>query len=412
MTASAQNEENIIPIEERLKVYALIQGNLDAVNTQSDLGPGFEGIHARAGITSKRGIVSGKLEVEFNGNDSYVQKTTTDPVDNKEQRSQSTNNSVTLRQAQINLNFSHKDTEDLSWKTVFSAGGIRLGKAAYAAPDIANTPSGFGRQDGFYLEEQILVKNIDTELRLGGGIFNTLAGSIPGSSFTFWNQNGGLTVSNPWLDGAINKDKAYLGRGQIEYHFNRQSKLQWIGYYGMQNNAPYAIDDNNGDISQTRNVSHLETSLAWRNPEVFGRQGLVTANGLGFWYERESNGQTHILQDDSYIPGLLNDATTAQLFGIGVAGDTGLFYGDIFEKSDRLTYGLSYTYVRAVYEDAAYAPNNSAHQVALSFGYGVYSFEAALNVEASSAQEKTFKTEDGNPTHSEIRSYVTLLYLL
>lgn len=396
--------------------YGSLQGNVNTSDSQRNNTPDFQGGHARVGVAAKGGIASGQVEVEFLGNQNlYSDTAAKDPVSGKPLESPSQNNTVALRQAQLNLDVLALGDANSKYVTTVSVGGVRVGGAVATAPDAANGTSGFSRQDGIYVQEKMSFVN-QLDLNLGLGAFNILFGKAPGAAYAGWGGNPQITMASPWLSTSLNPSLGYLASLNAAYRLDDARSLNAVAYYGFQKNAPYSTI-NAGNLSETRDVNHTEASVLYNDTNVFGSDGIISGNGVSVWYEREQNARTQLVAGDLskgfvYTNGFVDDAQVASLYGVGVAADSKKYLTNMLQSGDRLTGAAAYTLVTSTMgSDSAVAQSYKVHQMAASVGYAVNTFEVAFNVEYSAADtDAFFKNGNGDKRNNETHSYVTAAY--
>lgn len=407
-------ENTIIP-------YGYLQADIDTSDSQRTNVPDFQGQHAIIGLLVKGGIVSGQVGIDLIGNQTLYSAPKTD-TQGVTTTSPSWNNTVQLRRAQINIDALKLKDNDNFYTTTISVGGIRVGNAFDTAPDAANAPSGFSRQDGVYVQEKVsLGKTFD--LNIGIGLFNTLYGTSPGSSSSYssWGNNAPLTMQNFWLSTSLNPSLAYMGTLNTTYHFDEHRSLNFIAMYGFQNNAPYSTApipgfQTAGNLSEARNVNHGEASLLYQDANVFGDSGVITPSGVSVWYEREQNARTQLVTGNittgfTYINGPVDDAQVATLYGVGIGADSDKYLTDMLQKKDRLTCSAAYSLVTSALGAPTLQQTYKVNQISGSVGYAVNTFEIAFNMEYSSADTNNiFIDKNGNPQNTEMKSYITTVY--
>lgn len=403
-----ETENTIIP-------YGYLQADINTSDTQRTNVPDFQGQHAIIGLLVKGGIVSGQVGVDLIGNQSLYTSSKTDSQ-NVSATPPSSNNTIQLRRAQLNLQAARITDRENTYTTVVSIGGIRVGSAWDTAPDAANAPSGFSRQDGIYLQEKMEFSKT-WNLNLGLGAFNTLYGTIPGPSsrYSSWGDNGSLTMQNFWLSTSLNPSLAYLGSLNVIYHFDEDRSLNFTGYYGFQVNAPYSTAPG-GTLSETRTVNHTEASLLYQDAQLLGNHGVVTPSGIAVWFEREQNARTQMVSGNltsgfSYTNGPVDDAQVACLYGIGIGLDTQRYLSNMLQKQDRLTGAAAYSLITSALGQPSLQQSYKVNQISASVGYAVNTFETAFNIESSFADTNSiYNDKDGNQKNFEVKSYLTTVY--
>lgn len=433
--------------EYSVNLYGLLQGNFNFVDSIRNNTPDFNVSHARLGVFAVEKNWSGKLEVEFVGNQPQVLFPSV-PENTPIYLAQSGNNTVTVRQAQINFDFLHltsaapgktgianqqgqptqsiltekpkaPKTEGVSTATTpaasegttsqpestvpaentaianaqspeksvntfvsrVSIGGIRVGGASATAPDAGNTPSGYSRQDGIYVTENMIFDKTDI-FNLGFGVFNTLSTTNAGLYGTYqgWAAFPGTTTNFLGVLGVTSStfSKAWLFNAGYTREFGDDRNIAVLGYYGFQNGA--AVDTNqNGFATTVRNATHIEASIFYNDSKLFGEKALMTGNGFGFYFEQEVGSDqrnTGAAMPEMGAPP--PDGYNHLLYGISVGGDTGNYFSSIFRDADRFLYAASMTFVDAKFDNKSYSDNYNLFQVAASAGYGYKSLETAL----------------------------------
>lgn len=424
------------PVDENLvSLYGLLQANLNLSDTQRKNVPDFAGQRARLGALVKGGIATAQIEFELLGNQPYTPNSNSGKYDPSTGQAKTTpslsyNDAVVLRQAQLSLNvFTRKDA-DSSYVTTASLGGVRIGGAVATAPNLANTPTGFSRQDGFYVQQEIS-PNKTLNMKFGVGAFNALTTTTPGmTGYAGW----GLipnTQQNYWLNNSLSTNLAYVGVANVTLALTKERSVNMLLYYGQQEHAPYVTSDTAaGTLTTVRDVRHAEFSLLYNDTNVYGSGNIISGNGVSLWYEHESNARTQLASasngDYNYSDGLVDDAAKASLFGISLGGDTAPYLTDIVQKGDRLTYAISYTYVRNEpknVEAQSYTTSASTtesvqyldykvNQLALALGYAVNTFEVQIGGEYSQSDKDLFTNSSGNDAKgSEVKTQITALYV-
>lgn len=412
-----ETENTIIP-------YGYIQADMNVLDTERTNTPDFQGQHAILGILVKGGIVSGQVGFDLFGNQNPYTSQKTD-VQGLSDTSGSSNNTVQLRRAQLNIDVWHLVDVDNIMTTTVSIGGIRVGSALDSAPDAANVPSGFSRQDGIYIQQKMLFGST-WDMKLGLGVFNVLYGTMPGRGSTYagWGSNG-ISMQNPWMSSSLNPSLAYLGSFNAIYHMDKDRDLNFLFFHGFQNNAPYStmantgvggVTQSSGSLSEARNINHTEASLLYQDDTLFGTHGVITPSGLSVWYEREQNARTMLVSGNlssgySYMQGPVDDAQLACLYGIGVGLDTQNKLSNLLQKKDRLTASAAYTVVTSTLGSPSLQQEYVVNQISGSVGYAVNTFEMALNAEWSTANNSILFTDaNGNSKNNETKSYITAVY--
>ncbi len=407
--------------------YGLVQVVENLSDTQRNNAPDFGGTgqHVRLGTKVSGGMASGQVEVELIGNQPTGASDGIDPVSGTVTSSTAQSNGIALRQAQINIDAVNVESGNNTFLTTVSLGGIRIGGAAFTAPDVANVPTQYARQDGMYLQEKISHdKKLDVTLAFG--VFNTLFGQTPGNgTYSGWGGNS-VVITQPslWTGTSPNNHLAYLGSLNASYYIDANRTISGAFFYGTQKNAPSLLDAG-ANVINTRNASHMEGSVFYNDAKMFGTKGVLSVNGVSFWYEKENNSRSQLASTSTN--GMVDDSETASLYGLGIAGDTSPFFGGMIQKGDRLTYAAAYSIVTNDFgntsaqsytigegtEHIAYSNQNySLYQIAASVGYAVNTFEVALNAEITHASESIFTNSNGSkPESTEMKTYVTAAYV-
>lgn len=435
--------------------YGLLQANVNFVDTIRNNTPDFAVSHARLGVLAIEKNWSGKLEVEFLGNQPKIflnEKQINVPL----YLSQSGNNTVTVRQAQINFDFLRitttpkpkkvvtdmqpdvliktKDGQETTatatsdapqaptdtYITRLSLGGIRVGGAAATAPDPANTPSGYSRQDGIYIVENMIF-GTKALANIGVGVFNNLVASNAGALGTFqgWGAYPATSQNFMGIVGVTSPtfQKAYLFNAGYTENFSDSESLNVSGYYGFQKRA--AVNTNeNGFATTVRDVTHIEGSLLYNDSKLFGEKAILTGNGLTFYVDAELGsdqtitGAARALIDTKDVK--TNDGYTNILYGLSLGGDTSEFLTDILRNSDRFLYSASITYIAAQFKHRAFSQNYGVTQYAAGIGYGYKTLEMFLTGAYSTSNKSAFtvykinrKPDDSFSAYNRFLAYLT-----
>ncbi len=271
---------------------------------------------------------------------------------------------------------------------------IRIIGAVGIAPLLTYTPSNYSRQDGFYLAENFnFGKNI--EASVGGGIFNTLYTTTAGPSGSFLGWGCcyfGTTPNFLSVLGvtASSFSKAFMFNVGFKQNFDEKQSLSLTGYYGFQNKAA-VLTNPFGFAWTTRNVDHVEASAVYNNTGVFGSRALVTGNGVGFWFEDElGSNQAPTPDVPAGIVYANNDGYNNLLYGVGIAGDTSVYFSNIIKDADRFLYGIAATYVVANFKESSWSQDYTVTQVTGSFGYGYKTLELSLAASYATSPQKAF----------------------
>ena len=407
------------------KFYGFVQLNSNLIDTQRSNVPDAQPKHVRLGTKVKAGIASGQVEVELLGNQAAGGTPKVDPASGVAITSPSMNNGVIIRQAQFNLDFINITDGEYTYLTRLSLGGIRLNGALFTTPDIANTPSWYSRQDGAYLIQKIGVGE-KLIYEVGFGAFNNIFGELPYKKYINWDKGASLAQQSPWMGYSLNSSLGYVGSFKTTYNFDDARKFNLTMFAGSQKDAPSLMNES-GQAVNTRDISHVEGSLYYNDKNIFGSKGVLTANGVTFFYEKDAASRSHVVSTNSV--GMVNDAQEADIYSLSIGADSDKFLSDMIQKGDRITYAVSYDLVTNKYDDTSaqsYIPvTNPAtttpvayqnvdfkvQQFAASIGYAVSKFELGLNAEYSKSDINLFTDSDKNAKDSEIKSYITAAYI-
>lgn len=391
------------PEENSVTVYGLIQALAFFTDSLRTNTPDFVAKTARVGTIVRGGVMSGQVEVQFLGNAPQVNTDNTATL-----LSESSSNTVVLRQAQANLNFSTLQSGENTFISRFSLGGIRLGGAVAIAPDAAAIPAGYSRQDGAFLSEQMLFAK-KAKVMIGFGVFNTLFATNVGKkgSYLGWGVYQ-TTKQNYFGFDSSGRSKAYIYGLEASNEFNNLGTANFIGYYGFQNEAPTATNPS-GYKTSYRDVDHLEVSLNFNNKKYFGSTAMISGNGVSTWFSLESGSKTKATTVTTS-----NDAFTNSLFGLGFGADSAEYLTNMIQKGDRLTYSAAYAHVEAKFDDSTYSNNYNVNQGTLQFGYAVNTYELAFVSEFDLANKEAFsrinvKDSTTTPRKTATRVYLTAL---
>jgi hypothetical protein len=354
--------------------------------------PDFGIDKARVKTKVAGGIASGEAEIDFKGGSTF-----------------------SLRRAQLNLDALTLKSGDNTFTTTLSMGGIRIGGADLTAADITWAPQGYSRQDGAYLKETLALGKM-ANIELGAGLFNTIntfvlgAASSPATSVGATSWNDANTVNSV-------KGKGLGMAAHVAATVNVDDN-QSIGakfYYGAQEKVKTAET-----TATARDLSHMEASVVYNHAGIFGSKGVLSTNGVSFWYEADElkGGMAITAADTDKSEAIFapagSDTVKSTLMGFGVAGDTGSYLTGMLQKGDRLTYAVSYAMNKGTYGAAAATNDYDKKQMAFSVGYAVSSFELAFNLEHVKADKKVFadngKTADANKKDTMMKSYLTMAY--
>ena len=397
--------------------YGLLQSNMTAYDTQRSNVPDFAPQHVRLGTKLSGGIASGQVELEWNGNqlDSAQSNSNIDPMTGGTlAASQSTNNTVVIRQGQLNLDAISIVDGDNTYVTTVSFGGIRVGGAQFIVPDISSVPNNFSRQDGAYIQEKLGIgKNLT--LNLGFGAFNTLFVHRPDSgAYTGWDTSSAAVAPSLWGANSFKTQLAYVGNMSSTYNMSDTQNFQFNLYAGSQKNAPYSMGSGTTVLSR-QDVSHIESSLSYNDTDLLGSKGVISGNGIDFFYEREANARA--IDNTTSLNGYLDNSGVSAIYGAGISADSSPYLSSMLQKDDRLTYAIGFNLVTNNNQNQELQPGNitfqnfRVNQTSASIGYAVSQFEVALNGEYSSSDTNIFKDSDNNAVSKEFKSYITAAYV-
>ncbi len=392
--------------ESKVTTYGTIKLDVNTNDSTRSNAPDFEADHVRFGMKVKGGIAEGRFEVQFKGNN----------VNGK-------SGLVTIRRADLRLKVLDNEKNNINYSTILSIGGIRVGGATNTAPDIAYTPNKYGRQDGVYLEEVINFKN-KGKIKIAAGSFNNIKAVRQQSVSTSnadWDNSKSASINSNWTKESFSNSKGYLGKINSTYHFSENKKLNLIAIYGIQNDAPSA-QDANGVLTKVNDLKHGEASLWYNDVNIFGNKGLLSDNGIAFWYEREEIGKNknaiatgggNFNYDGSAT---YDNSQVFQLFGASVSGDTAKYLTNMMQQKDRLTYAASYSLVdvnfgNSLTKSGDANPNYKTSQYSAYVGYAVNTFETGFNIAYYSSTENVFTDSNGKLVkNNALKGYLTATY--
>jgi hypothetical protein len=402
----SQKKPESINTENKVTPYGLIQFNANTNDSTRSNTADFAANRVRFGMKVQGGIAEGRFEVQFNGN-------------NVEGNS----GLVIIRRADLTLKVLNIEHDNMNYTTSISMGGIRVGGAMSTAPDIAYIPNKYGRQDGLFIEEVIDFKN-KAKISIGVGAFNhirALKQQSVSSGNANWLTSKGASINSNWMKDSFSDSKGYLGKLDSTYYFSEGKKLNLIALYGMQNDAP---SEQNATVLLTKvnDLKHGEVSLWYNDSNIFGDKGLLSDNGIAFWYEREEVGKkrnaiaiggSQFSYDGSAT---YDDSQVFQLFGFSISGDTARYLTNMMQKKDRLTYATSYSLVdvnfgNPVTSTGVANPNYQTSQYSAYVGYAVNTFETGFNIAYYTSKEKVFTDSNGNLNKDNaLKGYLTAFY--
>jgi hypothetical protein len=416
-------QENIEIEENNVSFYGVVQFNANTSDSQRPNIPDFSASKLQIGTNIKGGIVSGGIEVQINGNNSSKQAVVLNPPakadpnnpeaplppQTGETAGDNGNDSISIRKAQVDLDALIFKAGSNTYTTTVSLGGIRLNGADGTAPDIAWTTQGFARQDGIYLKEAMDF-NKQGSFELGIGAFNNIFAfgnaAYPtggGLGYVGWGNQNAVTIPANWMKPSFNQSIGLAGHIAGSYNFDDNQSLTARAYFGSQSNAP-GKQNAFGALQTVRDVTHIEASLLYINSSIFGKDGVISTNGVSVWYENEEIGNNKKNLG-------VNDSQNTTLIGVGVAADSKNYLTNMLQKDDRLTYALSYASLNSKFGNKLTSVDYILNQVAGSFGYAVNTFETAINVEYDTSDINAFSDSAGTLNKSDaIKTYLTAAY--
>lgn len=390
-----------------VSAYGLIQFNANLLDSTRSNTPDYEANRLRFGMKVQGGIAEGRLEVQFNGNN----------VDGK-------SGLTAIRRADLSLELIRYKYNQTEFITKFIIGGIRVGGAMSTAPDISYIPNKFGRQDGFLIEESIQFKE-GSQINVSLANFNNIRGirqQSVSSGNANWLGSKGASLNSNWGKDSFSKSSGYFAKMDATYKINKTKKLNIIAMHGFQDDAPSA-QDANGNLTTANDIKHTEASLWYNDSDLFGDKGLLSDNGIAIWYENEQIGKNkkaigtgggQFNYDDGSL--IYDDSQNFQLYGISASGDTLRYLTNMIQKSDRLTYAISYSLADVQFGNKVTLkgdenPNYKINQVAGYLGYAVNTFETGFNIAYNLSDQKLFKDNNGNINkNNALMGYLTAFY--
>jgi hypothetical protein len=379
----------------------IVQFNLNTSSTTRANTPDFSANKVRLGVQVASGIASGQVELQFDGSQSGVG-----------------DGEVTIRRAQLNLDLLTMKNSSGAYTTTLSLGGIRVGGADNMGGDATWATTGNGRTDGVYLKETLEFHKT-AKIELGAGFSNNMSVTAykpQSAGFPGWaDPSVNVGMPSSWMSPSLNKSRAILAHIRTNYSFTDDQTFNFATYYAKQNKSPVTQTPNNM-LSTVRDLERIEMSGVYNHSGIFGDKGVLSANGVGVWFEQNkaARTQTAVPNNDGdyiYTNTSVNDTTRNTLLGVGLAGDTAHYFSSLAQKGDRLTYGISYALGDLSYDDQAYSKRYNVSQFVSSVGYGVSSFEMALNVEYSGATAQVFTNSKGMLTNKNAaKTYLTAAY--
>ncbi len=395
-----------------MSAYGLIQFNANLIDSTRSNTPDYEANRLRFGMKVQGGIAEGRFEVQFNGNN----------LDGK-------SGLTAIRRADLSLEFMRHEFNQIQFVTKFILGGIRVGGAMSTAPDIAYIPNKYGRQDGLLVEESIQFKE-GSQINVSLANFNNIRGirqQSVSSGNANWLGSKGASLNSNWGKDSFSKSREYFAKIDATYKINKNKKLNFIAMHGFQDDAPSA-QDSSGNLTTANDIKHTEASLWYNDSDIFGDKGLLSDNGVAFWYENEQIGKNKraIVAGGgqfNYDPSnnsdgslIYDDSQSFQLYGISVSADSLRYLTNMIQKRDRLTYSISYSL-----EDVQFGnnvtlkgdknPDYKINQVAGYLGYAVKTFETGINIAYHTSNQNLFKDNNGNINkNNAIMGYLTAFY--
>ncbi len=402
--------------------YGVVQFNANMSDSQQSNTPDFAASKVRAGLNVSGGIASAQAEVQFKGNQQSTQT-----VAGTNTIGDAGNGSVSIRRAQLNLNVLTLKDSNNTYTSTISLGGIRVGGCDGTGPDTAWKATGYGRQDGVYVKE-VMVFGKRGNAEIGFGVFNNIkAAGNPayhgtnGSGYTGWGNASPATIQANWTSPSLGNNLGYLGNVIGTYNIDENQSLAGAVYYASQINSP-TKQNSSGEITNARDVTHIEGSLVYNHKKIFGSEGVISENGITLFYENEILSATNAVSKKNgnfiYQP-ILNDGTQSiiddsqntTVIGLSFAADTGNYLSGMIQKGDRLTYAVSYITVNSSFSSSSVSQNYNVSQAAASIGYAVNTFETAVNFEYDNADTKIFSDSSGNLSkNNAVKSYITAAY--
>lgn len=402
--------------ENIIKVGGVVQANANFHDSQSARTPNFNASKVRLGLNISGGIATGQIEVQFNGN--QAPGTVEDGTVKNAEVSDNGRGQVTIRRGQLNLDVLTVKSNENTYTTTLSLGGIRIGGADGVGPDAAMTTSGFARQDGAYLK-QAMTFGKSAKFELGIGAFNNIFAAHNAAYAEDKDENSAFswgasvsTLQANWTEGSFSKSLGIAGHAAASYDIDDNQSFSAKFLIGSQGNAP--SKQNKDGLSQARDVTHIEASALYNHKAMFGSKGVLSGNGIGFWYENENIGKTKTATksgDDFSYAASKDNSQNASLYGVGIAADSSNFLTDLLQKGDFITYAANYSLADVTFGSKDTSKDYNVSQAAVSVGYGVNTFETALNFSYSASEAKVFQNSEGKTNQtSATKAYVTAIY--
>ncbi|WP_338635104.1 hypothetical protein [Spirobacillus cienkowskii] len=372
-------------MDKKITTGGNFQLNMNTSNSTASDKPDFAIDKARVKTKVAGGIASGELEVAFKDS-----------------------NAFDIRRAQLNLDALTLKSGDNTFTTTLSMGGIRIGGADLTAADITWAPQGYGRQDGAYLKETLALGKM-ANIELGAGLFNNITTYFVDSAVKGINDADNITKGK-------GKSLGLAAHVAATVNVDDNQSIGGKFYYGSQEKA-YT----DAGKTKARDVSHMEASVVYNHASIFGNKGVLSTNGVSFWYEVDDakggmSAAATSATDTNIVYGTANnDTLKSTLMGFGIAGDTGAYLTGMLQKGDRLTYAASYAMNKLTDGDTTTTDlNYDKKQMAFSVGYAVSSFELAFNFEHVKNNKAIFsdkgKSADADKKDTMMRSYLTMAY--
>ncbi|KAB8033159.1 hypothetical protein [Fluviispira multicolorata] len=366
-----------------LSPYGFVQFNLNVFDSTRSSAPDLSADRVRFGLKGKYEDVDGAFEIQFNG------------------QTAKNSGSISVRKAEVGIKFFDHNSEYIKHHNRLSFGALRVGGAYNSAPYFASVTNKYKRQDGLYLEDNILI-NDKIKIQMGIGAFQSISlkklNSID-SKKAGRTKSKSATIHTNWGGNSFNGSIGYLGKLSASYLLDKNQEINLAAYYGTQNNAPRA-QNANGELTSKGHVTHIEGSLAYKNNSIFGSKGLMSDNGVSIYFDYEKIGKPiDVINSISTTPAY-NDSQVSRLIGISLGGDTRAYLSNIIKKDDRIIYAISYAKSDVRFDNSATELGNgnlnySVNQIATQLGYGLNKFEAAINYIYENSNENIFTNSDG-----------------
>lgn len=408
--------------ENKITFAGIIQLNANLNDSQRSSAPDFNASKVRLGANISGGIVSGQLEIELKGNQASTQNvnsTTQGNTTTLTTANDNGNGQLTIRRAQLNLDVLTIKADQNTFTTTVSLGGIRIGNADATAPDIAMTTNGYGRQDGAYLK-QAMVFGKTANVELGVGAFNNIIAAhnktfpTTGATSSFsWGSETTTKQAN-WGSSSFSQSMGVAGHLAATVNFEEDHYLKAKAFLGSQGNSP-TDQDPSGNLKTARDVTHTEASLSYNYAAYLGSKGVISGNGVTVWYENDTIGRTKTAaksgSDFTYTNTATDDSQNTSLYGLGIAADSSNFLTGMLQKGDFISYALSYGMVNTTFGSKTNSQDYNVSQIAASVGYGVNTFEAALNFDYNTSDTNIYSDTNGTINKKNAtKTYLTMAY--